>query len=296
MIYETPKYLPGGDRFMLIEFGDELTLELNFFSQLVARETSAQGIKGVVETAPCFSSLLIHYEPDDVSFGDLQSAMAELVTSTAQSDDVEVDSRLIYMPTVYLDPWTAEAMAEYREKINPDKQPDPEFIAELNELEDVDQFVRCHSGTEYWCAALGFWPGTPFLMPLDPRCKLTAPKYNPPRTFTPRGTVGMGGGSTAIYPVDGPGGYQIFARTPVPIWDAQARLPEFENQRWLLQPTDRLKFVPCSIEEFEEIERKVDEVAIKSISPLIKRSRSTRTKIGSINSIRANAFDGNGAV
>jgi allophanate hydrolase subunit 1 len=96
-------------------------------------------------------------------------------------------------------------------------------------------------------------------MPLDPRCRLTAPKYNPPRTFTPRGTIGMGGGSTAIYPVDGPGGYQIFARTPVPIWDAKQRLPQFESQLWLLQPTDRIKFVPCSIEEYHEIERKVDE-------------------------------------
>ena len=72
--------------------------------------------------------------------------------------------------------------------------------------------MRVHSGTEYWVASLGFWPGLPFMMALDPRCVLTAPKYNPPRTWTPQGTVGMGGASTAIYPVATPGGYQIFAR------------------------------------------------------------------------------------
>jgi len=259
MIYDTPKCSPGGDRFMLIEFGDELTLELNFISQGLARATAEQNLKGVVETAPCFSSLLVHYEPDDISFGDLKTEMLRLAASIAAAGDVEVDSRLLYFPAVYLDPWTAAAMAEYREKINPGKEPDPEFIANLNGLDDVQQFVRVHSGTEYWCAALGFWPGTPFLMPLDPRCRLTAPKYNPPRTFTHQGTIGMGGGSTAIYPVDGPGGYQIFARTPVPIWDARQRLPEFKSQLWLLQPTDRLKFVPCSIEEFNEIERKVED-------------------------------------
>lgn len=259
MVYDTPKCSPGGDRFMLIEFGDELTLELNFFSQSLARATAEEKIAGVVETAPCFSSLLIHYEPDDIGFADLQREMLRLAKTIAAGGDVEVDSRLLYLPAVYLDPWTAAAMAEYREKINPDKDPDPQFIADLNGLEDVDQFVRVHSGTEYWCAALGFWPGTPFLMPLDPRCKLTAPKYNPPRTFTPRGTIGMGGGSTAIYPVDGPGGYQIFARTPVPIWDARQRIEQFKSQLWLLQPTDRIKFVPCSVEEFEEIERKVEE-------------------------------------
>jgi len=259
MVYDTPQCSPGGDRFMLIQFGDELTLELNFFSQGLARAAAAEKVSGVIETAPCFSSLLIHYEPDDITFADLQSEMLRLAKTIGAGDDVEVDSRLLYFPAVYLDPWTKAAIDEYREKINPDKEPDPEFITHLNGLDDVDQFVRVHSGTEYWCAALGFWPGTPFLMPLDPRCKLTAPKYNPPRTFTPRGTIGMGGGSTAIYPVDGPGGYQIFARTPVPIWDARQRLEQFESQLWLLQPTDRIKFVPCSAEEFEEIERKVEE-------------------------------------
>ena len=259
MIYDEPKCSPGGDRFMLIEFGDELTLELNFFSQGLARATQEQNIRGIVETAPFFASLLIHYEPDDIGFEDLQKEIMRLANSFGQGDDVEVDSRLLYFPAVYLDPWTAEAMAEYREKINPDKESDPEFITHLNGLDDVDHFVRVHSGTEYWVAALGFWPGTPFLMPLDPRCMLTAPKYNPPRTFTPRGTIGMGGGATAIYPVDGPGGYQIFARTPVPIWDARQRLPQFESQLWLLQPTDRIKFVPCSVEEFNEVERKVED-------------------------------------
>ena len=45
-------------------------------------------------------------------------------------------------------------------------------------------------------------------------------KYNPPRTWTPRGTVGMGGSSTAIYRSFARG-YQIFGRTPVPIWDPE---------------------------------------------------------------------------
>lgn len=31
-----------------------------------------------------------------------------------------------------------------------------------------------------------FWP-------LDPRCAIVVPKYNPPRTWTPEGTVGIGG-------------------------------------------------------------------------------------------------------
>ena len=100
-------------------------------------------------------------------------------------------------------------------------------------------------------------------MPLDPRCKLTAPKYNPPRTWTPRGAVGMGGSSTAIYPDRLPGGYQIFGRTPVPIWDPEKRFDVFKDSICLFRPGDRIKFTPCSYEEFEMVEKKVEDQSYK---------------------------------
>lgn len=258
MIYDEPKYLPGGDRYMLIEFGNEMNLELNFKAQGLATAIAEQKVKGVIETAPCFASMLVHYDPLEIAYGDLKTEMQRLAASLGPSDDIELDSRLFCFPTVYLDPWTKEAVDDYIAKIAK-KTPDPEYIAELNGLEDVRQFVRVHSGTEYWVASLGFWPGLPFMMPLDPRCRLTAPKYNPPRTWTPKGTVGMGGASTAIYPEQLPGGYQIFGRIPVPIWDTQKRFPVFEHSICLFQPGDRVRFVPCSVEEFEAIERKVEE-------------------------------------
>ena len=36
MIYDEPKFLAGGDRYMLIEFGNEMNLELNFMAQGLA--------------------------------------------------------------------------------------------------------------------------------------------------------------------------------------------------------------------------------------------------------------------
>ena len=256
MIYDEPKFLPGGDRYMLIEFGDEMNLELNFTAQGLAGAFARERTKGVVETAPCFASMLVHYEPAEISFADLRRETVRLTESLGPSDDLVLDSRLFCFPTVYLDPWTKECVEDYIAKIAK-KTPDPEFIAELNGLSDVRQFVRVHSGTEYWVSALGFWPGLPFMMPLDPRCKLTAPKYNPPRTWTPKGTVGMGGASTAIYPEHLPGGYQVFGRIPVPIWDTKRSFPVFENSICLFQPGDRVRFVPCGVEEFEEVERQV---------------------------------------
>ncbi|TSD90047.1 carboxyltransferase domain-containing protein [Mycobacterium sp. KBS0706] len=256
MIYETPAFRPGGDRYMLIEFGNEMNLELNFMAQGLATAIAEQKTRGVIETAPCFASMLIHYEPDEISYADLSRELERLIAALGPSDDIELESRIFYFPTVYLDPWTRECVQDYIAKIAP-KQTDPEFVAELNGLTDVQQFVRVHSGTEYWVASLGFWPGLPFMMALDPRCKLTAPKYNPPRTWTPKGTVGMGGASTAIYPEHLPGGYQIFGRIPVPIWDPEKRFDVFSDSICLFRPGDRVKFVPCTVEEFEEAERRV---------------------------------------
>jgi KipI family sensor histidine kinase inhibitor len=256
MIYETPAFRPGGDRYMLIEFGNEMNLELNFMAQGLATAIAEQKTKGVIETAPCFASMLIHYEPDEISYADLSRELERLIAALGPSDDIELESRIFYFPTVYLDPWTRDCVQDYIAKIAP-KQTDPEFVAELNGLSDVAQFVRVHSGTEYWVASLGFWPGLPFMMALDPRCKLTAPKYNPPRTWTPKGTVGMGGASTAIYPEHLPGGYQIFGRIPVPIWDPEKRFDVFTDSICLFRPGDRVKFVPCTVEEFEEAERRV---------------------------------------
>ena len=74
MIYETPAFLPGGDRYMLIEFGNEMNLELNFMAQGLAAAIAEQRTKGVIETAPCFASMLVHYEPDEISFADLRAS------------------------------------------------------------------------------------------------------------------------------------------------------------------------------------------------------------------------------
>lgn len=256
MIYDEPKFLPGGDRYVLVEFGNEMNLELNFTAQGLATKIEEQKTKGIVETAPCFASMLVHYEPNDISFDDVVKELKALIADLGPTDDIELSSRIFYLETLYLDPWTKECIDDYSAKIT-EKEYDPDFVARINGLEDRHQLVRVHSGTEYWVASLGFWPGLPFLQPLDPRSKITAPKYNPPRTWTPQGAIGMGGSASSIYPVQTPGGYQLFGRTPVPIWDTEKRFDAFGGEIVLFRPGDRLKYVPCTMEEYEHTEARI---------------------------------------
>ena len=52
MIFDEPNFLPGGDRYITVEFGSEMNLELNFMAQGLAGALDASGTKGLVETAP----------------------------------------------------------------------------------------------------------------------------------------------------------------------------------------------------------------------------------------------------
>src|SRR6267142_6862239 len=256
MIYDRPRFAPGGDRIIEFELGDEMSFELNFLVHTLASCIRESRVEGVIELIPEMASIQVSYDPDLISYRDLAQELLTLRASIGDLSSLELVSRIYYVPILYFDPWTRECTEDYRAKLA-EKEPDPNLLVQMNGLQDRAHLKRVHSGTEYWVAALGFWPGLCSLMPLDPRCRLTAPKYNPPRTWTPKGTVGMGGASTAIYPVATPGGYQIFARIPVPIWDTARRFPQFENSICLFKPGDRVKFLPVTVPEFEEAEARV---------------------------------------
>ena len=257
-VYDEPEFHPAGDAFLYVEFGREMSLKLNFMAQGLTAAILESGLDGILDVAPCYASLLVQYDCDAISYGDLTRELTGLVEALGPSGELVLDSRLVYIPVYYLDPWTRECIDDYRANIA-DREYDPDYIARINGLADAAAMVRMHAGSEWWIAAIGSWPGLPFAMALDPRCHLTAPKYNPPRTWTPQGTIGLGGSSTAVYSVESPGGYEIIGRTPVPIFDPEPRLASFSDGEVLLRAGDRMKFEPIGAEEYEHVAARVAE-------------------------------------
>ncbi len=93
--------------------------------------------------------------------------------------------------------------------------------------------------------------GAPCAVPVDPRHRLLTSKYNPARTYTAEGTVGIGGVYMCIYGMDSPGGYQLVGRT-LPIWNKFLKNPQFsEGAPWLLRFFDQVKFYPVSEAELD---------------------------------------------
>ncbi len=256
MKFDTPKFMPGGDHFILVQFGDDASIDLNFMALGLTAAIKAEEVTGVVDTNPSYNSLVVEYESDDISYADLQTELAHLIDGLGSVENLELDSRLAYLPVVYLDPWTRDCVADYSEKIAP-REYDPDFVADVNGFEDAKQLARIHSGTEHWVVTVCSTPGLPLMRALDPRCAITSPKYNPPRTWTTLGAIGVGGLSSSIYTTPGPGGYNLIGRTPVPLWDPRQRHPVFKDRVVLLDAADRVKFVPISEEEFEYTEARV---------------------------------------
>ena len=103
------------------------------------------------------------------------------------------------------------------------------------------------------------WPGLCSLLALNPTARIIAPKYNPPRTQTPKGAVGLGGALTCIYPDATPGGYQLIGHTPAPTYDGAQRLPDFTDSLALFRAGDRVRFKPVELDEYSDIEARVAE-------------------------------------
>ena len=79
------------------------------------------------------------------------------------------------------------------------------------------------------------------------RHRLVVPKYNPARTVTPEGAVGLGGAYMCIYPMDSPGGYQLIGRT-LPIWNTFGRVGPFSPAKpWLLRNFDQVRMGPACL-------------------------------------------------
>jgi KipI family sensor histidine kinase inhibitor len=82
---------------------------------------------------------------------------------------------------------------------------------------------------------LGFAPGFPYLLGMDPR--LAMPRLPTPRARVAAGSVGIGGAQTGIYPRSGPGGWRLIGRTTMTLFDAAREPPA------TLAPGDRVRFV-----------------------------------------------------
>ena len=225
------RILTAGDSSILIDFGKELSLEINRKISYTIPLMKEQHIEGVVDMIPAFCSLLINYDPRVISYDEIRERMQALVKVEVKAG--ETRKRIFEIPVCY--------GGEYG--------PDIANIAEHAGLTE-EEVIRIHSSKDYLIYMLGFLPGFTYLGGLDER--LHTPRLANPRIRISAGSVGIGGSQTGIYPLDSPGGWQLMGMTPVKTYDPDREVPI------LVEAGDYIRFVPVDEEEYLRIKDAVE--------------------------------------
>ncbi|KAE8446988.1 hypothetical protein EG329_011470 [Mollisiaceae sp. DMI_Dod_QoI] len=241
----------AGDRAVLLEFG---TADFDIQSStLIYRLMNAHrdnSIPGLVELTPGVRSLHVLYDwsiKQDQIVLSLREAVSKILSGPRTS---VIPSRIFNLPFAFEHPSCLAAVERYSQTIRSEAPWLPnnvEFLQRINGLASKNDVESVVLSTTYLILGLGdVFFGAPCAIPLDPRHRLFGMKYNPSRSFTPEGAIGLGGQYLCIYGIDSPGGYQLVGRT-VPIWNTWAK----KGYPWMFNVFDQIQFYPISTQELD---------------------------------------------
>ncbi|KAF2125612.1 hypothetical protein P153DRAFT_323616 [Dothidotthia symphoricarpi CBS 119687] len=258
----TPKvrYRQGGDDHLLIEYGDE-SFDLNHRCRVTALEnalhsdSTPENIKlNLYNTVGCCTTLLLYYNGASLPRSDLIAHLQNIESQLGDLRATKVPTRIFKLPISFESKLQDEATQRYMMNQRPHAPYLPDnlaFVAKNNAFSS-QQLKDIYLTGQFMAVVVGFFCGNTVSLPVDPRQRLSAPKMNPSRVFTPEGTVGWAGSCMSIYPVDSPGGYQMTGRT-VPCWDYYSYKPGFvkDAQPWIFRDFDILTFYQVSEQELD---------------------------------------------
>ncbi|MEQ6329365.1 urea carboxylase [Pseudomonas chengduensis] len=250
-------YRQAGDAYILLEYGDNvLDLALRLRVHLLMEALKAEPLRGLEELAPGVRSLQLRYDSRVLHQRTLLDHLLRLERQLGDVAELKVPTRIVHLPMAFEDSATLAAVERYRETVRSEAPWLPnnvDFIQRANGLASREQVRDILFDASYLILGLGdVYLDAPCAVPLDPRHRLLSSKYNPARTFTAEGTVGIGGMYMCIYGMDSPGGYQLVGRT-LPIWNKYVKNAQFENgQPWLLRFFDQVRFYPVSEAELDQ--------------------------------------------
>jgi 5-oxoprolinase (ATP-hydrolysing) subunit B len=210
---------PLGEAALLIELSNRVDTAAN--SRAIALAATLRSRPGVIEAAPGFSSVTIHYDPGRTSHQALGRAVNRIIDQRLKAAR---PGRLHRLPVIY-------------------DGPDLESIADLAEL-SVAEVIRIHSQFTYRCLLIGPAPGQAGLGPLP--APLQLPGSGPCRTKVPAGAITVDSGQTVIHPLAATGGSYLIGRTSVPIFLPDANPPS------TLAVGDRIRFFEVGKEPLPE--------------------------------------------
>ena len=229
------RYLSCGDTAFTVEFGNEISPEINAkvmaLHAEIGRAKAAGSLAGVVETVPTMRSLMVSYDPLATSRRQLEPEIDALI---ARGLPASGPSRRVSIPCCYDDAEFAPDLADVAKRTK----------------KTTEQVIAAHLASPFKVYVLGFMPGLAYVAGLDP--SLYLPRRSQPRVRLPRSSVAIAMDMTTIYPFESPGGWHLIGRTPLWMFDQRREQPVF------LAPGDSLSFQRIDRKSFDRIARAVE--------------------------------------
>ncbi len=225
---------PLGDNALTIDYGNIIDEQVN--REVIARAGHLkETLDDIIEVVPAYSSLTIYFDlvklkklapKDKLVYDHLKETVEQLLQQQLQLQ--ENQERIIKIPVCY----------------------DPEFATDIHAVATannitVEEVVALHLSKTYRVYMLGFLPGFSYMGEVDE--KIATPRKPHPQHVA-RGSVGIAGKQTGIYPMASPGGWQIIGRTPLKLFDTGAAEPA------LLRAGNTVQFFSITKNDFYEIQ------------------------------------------
>jgi inhibitor of KinA len=220
---DSARFEPASDQSLLIYFGEKITVAANEGVRKLLRLLEQEPIPGVRNLHPAYCSLLVKFDALKWRHEKLEAKLRH-----------------------YLERLTEEKLPEPRHVEIPvcyggEFGPDLDEVAALHGITG-DRVIDLHTSATYLVYFLGFVPGFAYLGELPK--ELITPRLATPRKKVPRGSVGIAGNQTGVYPFETPGGWRLLGRTPLAMFRTD------HHGLSLLSIGDRVRFAPISREQF----------------------------------------------
>ena len=96
-MYSNIKYKPSGDKALIMEFGDEISKEINEKIRAMTMILEKNKIKGLTEILPTYRSIMIYYNPLEISYNKI---LKKAQKSEEQIDLIDIPKpKTIKIPT-----------------------------------------------------------------------------------------------------------------------------------------------------------------------------------------------------
>ncbi len=230
---------PLGDQAITIQLGDSINASVNQEVIQIFNHLQNHPINGITDIIPAYSSITIVYDLVQFSLPSLYLSRFDWIKSRLLQeleliDPIQNLSKSIKIPVCYSN----------------------EFGFDLVDLSvhtklSIEEIIERHINKVYTVYMIGFLPGFPYMASVDPSIQMN--RRAAPRQIVPKGSVGIAGEQTGIYPLDSPGGWQLIGQTPLNLFDVSKENP------CLLSPGDTVEFYAIAEEEFWEIKKAVNE-------------------------------------